>query len=153
MNSWYFLYGESNNIESDNVEIFRIFWKNTHWELGARLDKALHFLGSGRGSLLYSAFGKKIISFIRIRNISYRIITSFTGCKLEGHVRKKKMKGLLEGKDKIQHDYKEKAEMKSCNKIEKIEENAGSREKNLKSSEEKYRVEGLRLKIGRLDLR
>ena len=63
------------------------------------------------------------------------------------------MKGLLEGKDKIQHDYKEKAEMKSCNKIEKIEENAGSREKNLKSSEEKYRVEGLRLKIGRLDLR
>lgn len=29
------------------------------------------------------------------------------------------MKGFLEGKDKIQHDYKEKAEMKSRNKIEK----------------------------------
>lgn len=63
------------------------------------------------------------------------------------------MKGFLEGKDKIQHDYKEKAEMKSCNKIEKQKENAGSRGKNLKSSEEKYRVEGLRLKIGGLDLR
>lgn len=46
--------------------------------------------------------------------------------------KKKKVKGFLEGKDKIQHDYKEKAEIKSCNKIEKIEREFWFRRKEFK---------------------
>lgn len=46
--------------------------------------------------------------------------------------KKKKVKGFLEGKDKIQRDYKEKAEIKSCNKIEKIEREFWFRRKEFK---------------------
>lgn len=56
-------------------------------------------------------------------------ISPHTNEKIE---KKKKKKSFLEGKDKVQHDYKEKAEIKSCNKIEKIERECWLKRKEFK---------------------